>query len=139
MKDRKIGKTYGLFAPDEVFIHTAPSLDAQRYHFDQAQIFVIEEVVCADGVGKLNCYSDLILSKDDPRLAKVAFEKVRFESGEIGYINALYFYPKLSDYIISEKEAKALGTTPKGFVERSIRRHAEAERKYYEEQDQKKA
>jgi hypothetical protein len=119
LKDIRIGKSFGIFGPKKIVIHSAPSFQSESFKLEKAEAFVVEDVMCADGKGILSCWSDLIVAKDNPQLAQVAFYKVRFDSGREAYINAAYFYPKLSRYIIDEKIAKRLGTTPSGYAQKA--------------------
>ena len=90
------------------------------------------------GGGLASCWADLMATMEDPGSFGAVFYKVRFESGKEGYLNGLYFYPKLADGIISEESAKALGKTPRGFVLETIRRIEEGRAAIIEEENNRK-
>jgi hypothetical protein len=116
LKDIRIGKDFGIVNPKQIVIHTAPSFSSKSFKLEESEAFVVEDVMCADGKGILSCWSDLIVSKDNPQLAQVAFYKVRFDSGREAYINARYFYPKLSYHITSEKRTAVRNTTVREYM-----------------------
>ena len=124
LKDIRLGKNFSIYAGDKILVHKAPSKDAETFYIKTPQAFLVEDVVCEDGVGKLSCYSDLMIANDFPDIVKVAYYKVSFELGGEGYINAKYFYPKLAKYIIHEDTAKRMGTTPSDLSKRARDQYA---------------
>jgi hypothetical protein len=118
LKDIRIGKNYGVLFPKKVVVHTAPSPKSRVFKLDVSEAFLVEDVMCADGKSLWSCYSDLVISKDHPEYAQVAFYKVKFESGKEGYINAGYFYPKLSNSLVSEDIAAVGNETPAEYMAR---------------------
>ena len=139
LKDIRLGKTYGLFVPRKVAIHRAPMRNAETFKLEEAEAFIVEDVMCEEGMGTASCWFDLATSMENHGNAGVAFYKVRFESGKEGYINALYFYPKLADGIISEESAKALGKTPQGFVLETREKIKEGRAAIIEEENNRKS
>ena len=127
LKDIRLGKNFSIYAGDKILVHKAPSKDAETFYIKTPQAFLVEDVVCEDGVGKLSCYSDLMIANDYPDVVKVAYYKVSFELGGEGYINAKYFYPKLASFIISEESAEHMDTTPSAFAKRARDQYAQNE------------
>ena len=93
----------------------------------------------ATGGGSLaSCWADLMATVEDPESFGAVFYKVRFESGQEGYINGRYFYPKTADGIISEETTKALGTTPRGFALKAKNKFEEGRAAIIEEENNRK-
>lgn len=110
LKNIAIGKSFAIYVPREVEIHREPVLKGETFHLEDAEGFVVEDVVCEGGGYGIGC---VLIAIDFP---EVFFYKARFESGKVGYINGRYFLPELVNPIISEEVAENLGTTPKEFA-----------------------
>ncbi len=120
LSDIRIGKTYGVFAADEILFQTAPSPDAETFYLDKAQSFYVEDYACRDGMSTPGCFFEMSMAMEDPKMFEVIYFKVNFEFGGEGYINGKYFYPELADYIISEETAEHMGTTPSVMPRRPV-------------------
>mgnify|MGYP001561577799 CR=1 FL=1 len=108
LKDVRIGKNYLIYTKDKIPVYTRPLRGGEVFYIDRTEAFVVEDVVCEDGMSTAMCWLDLAsIPGASPDVAdkftSVAFYKVRFESGVEGYINAVFFYPSVADGILSEK------------------------------------
>jgi len=112
LKDIRLGKSFAVIIPDKVLIHSRPVLDSETFRLEEAEEFLVEDVVCEDGMKTGACYWELTTAPSNPDIVKIVFYKVRFESGREGYINGRYFYPELSYYMTSEELQALHGSTP---------------------------
>ena len=91
-KDRK---NYLIYTKDKIPVYTRPLRGGEVFYIDRTEAFVVEDVVCEDGMSTAMCWLDLAsIPGASPDVAdkftSVAFYKVRFESGVEGYINAVF-------------------------------------------------
>lgn len=98
-KDIRVGKSFGVITAEKVIVHSSPSLQSQGFLSRDLQEFIIEDVTCADGISKASCWTSLAGARSFPQNAAVAFYKVKFKSGEEGFVNARYFFPGLSEHL----------------------------------------
>jgi len=116
-----VGKSFAVIAPKEVKIHTEPRIESGVFYLVEHEAFIIDDVFCEGGKVYADCF---MLVMEYP---EVVFFKARFESGKEGYINGVYFYPKLSYYLTSEERSAYIGMTPKEDAADSRRQYKEAE------------
>ncbi len=150
LKDIRIGKDFGVVVPGKILVHTKPSHDSPSSYVDEVEIFVVEDVQFPEGYTFGDKVTAVLEPGLDPESAKEfgekyakkqttfdVFYKVKFESGREGFINGRVFYPKLSNSIISEGRAQALGTTVQDYVidaQKGYERARKKDRENYEKQ-----
>ncbi len=115
MKDIRIGKSYTIYRPKTILIYSEPHPDAETFYLDEAEAFEVVDAVCTDGVSLIMCGWDMATAMDNPEFFKVRWMKVRFETGGEGYINGLYFFPKIINGIMPEEYSLVDGYTAKEY------------------------
>lgn len=83
-----VGERIKILEPDKVAIHKRPSFDSETFRLEKQEDFVVERLVCVNE--QFSCNYWLIEKKPFGRSS--LFFKVKFDSGEEGYINFDYFY-----------------------------------------------
>ncbi len=116
IRDFRVGKSFAVLIPSDVPIFTAPHPKAEKFHLQEAESFVVEELVCKAGISRGVCLSGFKKAHDNRSYTGAMYFKVRFESGREGYFSDKNFLPKLSLSITSEERAKLLGTTPEEYA-----------------------
>ncbi len=125
LSDIRIGKTYGVFAADEILFQTAPSPDAETFTLDKAQSFYVEDYACRDGMSKPGCFFEMSIALEDPKMFEVMYFMVKFESSREGYINARYFLPELHGSMVSDKLAARMGMTASDYAVKARRMYVD--------------
>lgn len=115
-RDMRIGQSYAVINPDEVIINAGPSPGSEAFFLEEPEAFVIEGSACADDTAVKDCFADLMVAGRFKDAAGSAFYLVRLESGRKGYVNAGYFYPKLSYSLASKERAEKFGLDPAGLA-----------------------
>ncbi|MCK4738905.1 MAG: hypothetical protein KAT46_03055 [Deltaproteobacteria bacterium] len=108
-----VGKTFGVVEPREVPIYREPSLKADKFYLDDLGVFVTEDAVCE---GNTSWWGNCILIITE--MPEKGFLKVKFDSGEVGYVNFSFFFPKYSRYLLSEEVAAVEGGTVRESISR---------------------
>ena len=93
-----IGERHTIRAADKVAIYREPTLKGVPFYLEKPEEFVITEYLCSEG--RFSCNIDSFLTQG----IDVFFFKVRFKSGESGYIKYIDIVDK-ADFIESEYEA----------------------------------
>lgn len=91
------GKSYIVRVSEKVTIYKEPSVRGEPLRLEKPEEFAPEEIVCSEG--RFFCNIDLFFIKGED----VFFFKVRFESGEIGYIKYNDFEYDWPDYFQSDR------------------------------------
>lgn len=115
-RDIRIGQSYAVIDPEEVIINAGPSSVSEAFSLEEPESFVIEGSACADETAVKDCFADLMVAGRFRDAAGSAFYLIRLESGLKGYVNAGYFYPKLSHALASKERAEKLGLDPAGLA-----------------------
>lgn len=115
-RDIRIGQSYAVIDPDEVMINAGPSPESEAFFLEEPEAFVIEGSACADDTAVKDCFADLMVAGRFRDAAGSAFYRIRLESGRKGYVNAGYFYPKLSYSLASKERAEKFGLDPAGLA-----------------------
>lgn len=114
------GNTYGVLSPRDIIIYERPTVNSPMFRLSEAETFTTGKVVCAEELKKLKCYVDLLGAYDRPDQARSGFYKVKFASGEEGYISARYIYPYVASSLVSEEAARRRGVTIKEYMASSL-------------------
>lgn len=94
-----IGERHTIRAADKVAIYREPSSKGEPFYLEKPEEFVITEYLCSEG--RFSCNIDAFLIKG----VDAFFFKVRFKSGESGYIKYIDIIVDKADFIESEYEA----------------------------------
>ncbi len=142
MKDIRMGKSFGIYAPSRIPIYREPSLKSEVYYLKEPDVFVVEDVQFPKEYtfgDKTMFFLDPITSEspaayeEEVRSGKAYFAdrffKARFDSGEVGYIHFRYFYPELAYGMTSEVLTATRGETVREYIAKIREKYKEAERK----------
>ncbi len=97
------GQTYTAWVPDKVAIYKEPVLKSEPYHLAKREDFVVEDVICSDY--RFSCTWDILSSVRESLVGggTVMFYKIRFKSGEYGYIKMNDFLDSGRNILAAEK------------------------------------
>ena len=129
MKDIRMGKSFGIYAPSRIPIYREPTLKSEVYYLKDPVVFVVEDVQFPEEYtlgDKTMFFLDPITSEspaayeEEVRSGRAYFAdrffKARFDSGEVGYIHFRYFYPELARGMTSEENTAVRGTTVREYI-----------------------
>lgn len=108
----KKGDTYIVWDPDKVPIYKEPISKSEPFYLTSREAFIIEDLSCSDY--RFSCNLDLlfIMSEDNDPGEGVMFYKIRFESGEYGYIKMKDFDRSDGDILDAESAVRVARREP---------------------------
>ncbi len=98
-----VGERLTVWVPDKVAIYKEPTLKNEPYYLKNREEVVLDAVICSDY--RFTCMWDLLSSAG---FEKAAFYKVKFKSGEYGYLKSLRYLVEAEKAAIMARREPAL-------------------------------